>query len=90
MTYRNPADLNQSDFVYFQGLYDTALDFTMKAFWGNRIQELNNGVLEPCVHARYIIETLVRYGTYFTVKHCSNCGTLFDPHARYCGIWKVY
>lgn len=41
-----------SDLLYFQGLHDTALDFTMKAFYASAVRERNCGVLGPCQHGQ--------------------------------------
>lgn len=67
-----------SDLLYFQGLYATALDFTMKAYYASLIRALNAGVLGVCVHSRSVYMSSMSYGTHYSFWQCNDCGTQFD------------
>ena len=74
-----------SDLAYFQGLYDAALDFTMQAHWGQRIKELNGGVMGPCQHTDTLPYFDRSYGILYSWEVCQGCGkelhsTRLDGH----------
>jgi hypothetical protein len=63
-----------SDVQYFQGLYDAAKDFAMKAHWGARVRELNGGVLGACAHVRKTVVSEYSYGSTYYTAICPDCG----------------
>jgi len=63
-----------TDLQYFQGLYATALDFTMKAHWGARVRELNGGHLGECRHTEVLPFFDRSYGCSYYWEVCEGCG----------------
>jgi len=63
-----------SDREYFQGLYDTAKDFTMKAFYASAVRERNNGHLGPCQHPETLPFFDRSYGSLYSWEVCRDCG----------------
>lgn len=67
-----------SDRAYFQGLYETAKDFTMKAFYAAAVRERNNGVLGPCQHVTRQRYAESSYGSLYYWTICADCGAIRD------------
>lgn len=63
-----------SDRAYFQGLYDTALDFTMKAYYAAAVRERNNGALGDCQHMERRLQSENFDGAVYYWYTCDDCG----------------
>jgi len=63
-----------SDLAYFQGLYATALDFTMQNFYASRIRIMNRGVLDTCQHIDKLPYYDRSYGSLYYWEVCQECG----------------
>lgn len=63
-----------SDRAYFQALYESALDFTMKAYYAAAVRERNNGVLGACQHGPRVTCQESSYGSQYTWFECPDCG----------------
>jgi hypothetical protein len=73
-----------SDRAYFQALYDTALDFTMKAFYAAAVRERNDGALGPCKHPENMLSGHMErsYGTTYYWTECVDCGAILHPKCQ--------
>jgi len=67
-----------SDRAYFQALYDTAKDFTMKAFYAAAVRERNQGALGPCQHPENMrcMSAERSYGSTYYSTECADCGAI--------------
>lgn len=67
-----------SDLQYFQGLSETAKDFTMKAFYAAAVRERNGGHLGACQHVMTHHHVDRSYGSTYYWTECLDCGTNFN------------
>lgn len=65
-----------SDRAYFQGLRDTALDFTMQSYYDAWLAMIPE---DPCQHLplrHQTVMTTIQHGEMVTERHCQDCRRL--------------
>lgn len=72
-----------SDLMYFQGLYATALDFTMKAFWGARVAALNGGHVGACRLTRTAVQWERSRYIEYSWDRCEDCKAEMNHRTRH-------